>query len=168
LDKERPREKLSCRDAVHFGIRRSRPEESRTPLRVRPVAPKIRWRSVRSLAFFEALCHFARDFLRGSSSKIGLDRCESEVNLIVHRERPRQTAAGTKPGHLEMGAPSAIRSASLVFWLFGGEFFEVEHRRERDGKIPPRLRFGPLGGSQPPCGRSRPACPDGRRIVRSR
>jgi hypothetical protein len=32
LDKERPRAKLSCRDAVHFGIRRSRPEESRTPL----------------------------------------------------------------------------------------------------------------------------------------
>ncbi len=39
--------------------------------------------------FFEALCHFARDFLRGSSSRIAMDRCESEVNLIVHRERPR-------------------------------------------------------------------------------
>ena len=42
--------------------------------------------------------HFARDFLRGSSSRIALDRCESEVNLIVYRERPQQTAADQKPG----------------------------------------------------------------------
>jgi hypothetical protein len=44
-----------------------------------------------------------------------LDRCESEVNLIVHPERLQQTAADKKPGHLEIGAPSAIRMATLVF-----------------------------------------------------
>jgi hypothetical protein len=50
--------------------------------------------------FFEALClPFRPRLLRGSSSRIALDRCESEVNLIVHRERPRQTAAWKKkPG----------------------------------------------------------------------
>ena len=44
------------------------------------------------------------------------DRCESKFNLIIHRKRLRQTAAWKKPGHLEMGAWSAIRMASLVFW----------------------------------------------------
>jgi hypothetical protein len=118
-------------------------------------------------AFCEVLCHFARDFLRGSSSRIASDRGESEVNLIVYRERPRQTAAWKKPGHLEMGAPSAIdQDGEPGFLAFGGEFFQEEHRWERDGKIPPRLRSAPLGGSQPPWGRSWPACPEGRRIVR--
>ncbi len=135
-----------CRFAEHTG-------------RLRPVAPKIPWRSVRSLAFFEALCHFVRDFLRGFSSRIVLDRCESGVNLIVHRERSRQTAAWKKSGHLEMGVPSAIRMASLVFWLFGGEFLQEEHRPERDGKIPPPLRTAPFGGSQPWWGQSWPVCP---------
>jgi hypothetical protein len=32
-----------------------------------------------------------------------------------------------------MGASSAIRMASLVFWLSGGELFQEERRRERDG-----------------------------------
>jgi hypothetical protein len=136
--------------------------------RVRQVAPKIRWRSVRRLAFFGALCLFARGFLRGSASRIALDCCEPEVNLTVNRESSRQIAAGTKPGHLEMSAPTAIRIATLVFRFSG----ESSSRRSATGKemakIPPRLRFAPLGGSQPPWGRGRPACAEGRRIVRSK
>ena len=85
--------------------------------------------------FFDVCCHFARDFLRGSSSRIALDCCESEVNLIVYRERPRQTAAWKKPGHLEMGAPSAIRMASLVFWLSG----ESSSRKSTDGNAMARF-----------------------------
>ena len=131
------------------------------------MAAKIRGRSV-GVRFFEVLCHFARDFLRGSSSRIALDRCESEVNLIVHRERPRQTAAWKKPGHLEMGPPSAIRMASLVFWLFGGEFLQEEHRPERDGKIPPPLRTAPFGGSQPRWGQSGQYPLEGREMFESK
>jgi hypothetical protein len=137
--------------------------------RVLPACKKWHWLAVGG-SFFSRLCacHFARDFLRGSSSRIALDPCESEVDLIVYRERPRQTAAWKKPGHLEMGAPSAIdQDSEPGFRAFGGEFFPEEHRRERDGKIPPRLRFAPLGGSQPPWARSWAACPAGRRIVPS-
>ncbi len=66
--------------------------------RVFPACKKWHWLAVGG-SFFSRLCacHFARDFLRGFTSRIALDRCESEVNLIVHRERPRQTAADKKP-----------------------------------------------------------------------
>jgi hypothetical protein len=37
--------------------------------------------------------------------------------------------------------------------------FQEEQRQERDGKIAPRLRFAPLGGSQPRICRIWPACP---------
>ena len=80
-----------------------------------------------SVHLFDLLCHFARDFLRGSSSRIGLDCCEPEANLIVYRERPRQTAAWKKPGQLEMGAPSVIRMA--IFWLS----WEGSSRKNTDG-----------------------------------
>ncbi len=72
--------------------------------RVLPACKKWHWLAVGGSFFSRLWCHFARDFLRGSPLRIALDRCESEVNLIVHRERPRQTAAETNPGHLEMGA----------------------------------------------------------------
>ena len=68
-------------------------------------------------------------FYAGPHRKIGLDCCESEDNLIVYRESPRQTAAWKKPGHLEVGAPSAIRMASLIFWLSG----ESSSRKGTDG-----------------------------------
>ena len=48
--------------------------------------------------FFEASCRFARDFLRGFSSRNALDRCDSEVNLIVQREKPQQTPRLQKAG----------------------------------------------------------------------
>ncbi len=98
-------------------------------------------------------CHFARDLLRGSSSRIALDRGEAEVNLIVDRERPRQTAAWEKPGRLEIGAPSAIdQDSEPGFLAFGGEFYQEEHRRERDGKIPPQSPFCPTRRFPAPVG----------------
>jgi hypothetical protein len=124
--------------------------------------------------FFEALCHFARDFyfardfLCGSSSRIALDRCKSEVNLIVHRERLRQTAAWKKSGHLEMGAPSAIRMASLVFWLSG----ESSAKKNTDGNAMARFHCAfllPHSAVPSRCGAEagRHAL-EGRRIVRSK
>ncbi len=84
--------------------------------RALPACKKWHWLAVGG-SFLRGFvsCHFARDFLRGSSSRIELDCCEPEVNLTVRRERPRQTAAWKKPGHLKMGAPSAIKMTTLVF-----------------------------------------------------
>ncbi len=68
--------------------------------------------------------------------------------MTVHRERPRQTAAWKKPGHLKTGAVGD-KDDDPGFLAFGAEVFHEEHRLGRDGTIPPRLRSAPLGRSEP-------------------
>jgi hypothetical protein len=136
--------------------------------RVLPACKKWQWLAVGG-SFLRGFVPFRpRLFLRGSSSRIALDRCESEVNLTVRRGRPRQTAAWKKPGHLQMGAPSVMRVASLVVWLPG----ESSSRKNIDGNAMARFHRAfvlPRSAVPSRCGAEagRHAL-EGRRIVRSK